>query len=371
MSIGTGLARTVVLAAWAGLFIVLWMGDEGTRYLGPRTQWVIPFGAITLTFAAVAHGALAFARRREPTPLARGEAAGSLALFLPIVALLLVPQPELGAQAASKKRASNAVLVKQLPSSSPRRATLTRDGVADASFIDVAVASLSASEASKLGLAAGDRVRVHGLVVHESEIPRTFGLARFFISCCAADALPIVVPVDGGTGARPPEDQWLLVTGTLVPRGKSLVIDPLQTIRTKEPSSPYVSSDDDGAPPAQGPPLPPAKVAAPAPAQSPPASPPPTAARAKAGPKTGKAAGFKGRAARVYDAYYKHCKQFTYDALAWPQRARNETEAARLFAGPPREFQSPAFRGCLAGLNAGEATIDLKTLFVGRAESVG
>ena len=48
MRLGTGAARTLVLAAWAALFAVLWAADEGQRYLGPRTQWVIPFGALAL-----------------------------------------------------------------------------------------------------------------------------------------------------------------------------------------------------------------------------------------------------------------------------------------------------------------------------------
>jgi hypothetical protein len=65
------------------------------------------------------------------------------------------------------------------------------------------------------------------------------------------------------------------------------------------------------------------------------------------------------RTQRVYEAYYRHCRRFTWPALVYPQAARSETEAARKFAGPPRPYQRPAFRGCLAGLRAGEATIDL------------
>src|SRR5262245_12768672 len=65
----------------------------------------------------------------------------------------------------------------------------------------------------------------------------------------------------------------------------------------------------------------------------------------------GAKAGFAGRGARVYDAYYSHCREFTPAALVWPDKAPSAAEAARRYAGPPREFQKPAYRGCLAGLN--------------------
>jgi hypothetical protein len=79
-------------------------------------------------------------------------------------------------------------------------------------------------------------------------------------------------------------------------------------------------------------------------------------------PKTGVAAGFRGKSAHIYDLYYEHCRHYTWVALAYPRKARNATDAARIFAGPKRPFQPPAFRGCLAGLGAGEATINLERL---------
>jgi uncharacterized repeat protein (TIGR03943 family) len=338
----TAVARTIVLAAWATVFALLWALDEGPRYLGPRTQWVLPFGALALGLAALAHGVLAATQRRPSSPLTRAEATGSFVLLLPVAAILLVPQPELGAQAAAKKGGSNAVLVAQLPrSGGPIRDTLR------APFIDVAVATASPAEGSALGLVAGARVRIHGLVVHDAAASGTFGLARFFISCCAADALPIVIPVDAGAAARPPEDEWLLVTGTLRPRGRNLVVAAAALERTEAPSSPYVSLSDFGTtPPA------PATRASTKPESE---APVPLADRG--------AAGFTGRAARVYRSYYEHCKVFTYEALAWPKRARDAEEAARLFAGPARQYQRPAYLGCLAGLEAGEARITLKELF--------
>jgi uncharacterized repeat protein (TIGR03943 family) len=338
---GSGAVRTVVLAAWAALFVLLWATDEGLRYLGPRTQWVIPFGAVTLTAAAIGHAVLAASRRRDAAALTRGEAAGSFVLLLPIFALLLAPQPELGAQAASKKRPSNEILFAQLPTSS--QAAAKRDPLA-ASFIDVAVAALSPREGAALGLEPGARVRVHGLVVHDTDVPRSIGLTRFYISCCAADALPILVPVDVGGRARPPEDRWLLVTGRLRRRGEGLVVVAERAEATPAPRSPYVSVNDGG------------RVAGPVA--------PRRATTTPARPRvSGRDAGFSGRAANVYDRYYDHCKEFTPEALAWPRKARSAEDAASIFAGPPRRYREPAYRVCLAGLQAGEARITLRDLF--------
>ena len=61
------LARTVVLVTWAAFFDWLWLSGASGRFVGPRTAWVVLFGAATLTAVAALH--LAMSRRR---PRARG-----------------------------------------------------------------------------------------------------------------------------------------------------------------------------------------------------------------------------------------------------------------------------------------------------------
>jgi len=74
------------------------------------------------------------------------------------------------------------------------------------------------------------------------------------------------------------------------------------------------------------------------------------------------------RAQQVYDAYFQHCKEFTYQALAYPRTASDATDAARQYAGPPRQYQQPAFRGCLAGLRLGTPRITLADIKRAAAE---
>ena len=74
------------------------------------------------------------------------------------------------------------------------------------------------------------------------------------------------------------------------------------------------------------------------------------------------------RSQQVYDAYFQHCKEFTYQALAYPRTASDATDAARQYAGPPRPYQQPAFRGCLAGLRLGTPRITLADIKRAAAE---
>jgi hypothetical protein len=88
----------------------------------------------------------------------------------------------------------------------------------------------------------------------------------------------------------------------------------------------------------------------------------------------GAKAGFSGRGARVYDAYYSHCREYTPAALIWPDDAPSATVAAKRYAGPPRELQQAAYRGCLAGLehSTGRVTVaKVKALAEEEAEEHG
>jgi uncharacterized repeat protein (TIGR03943 family) len=62
----------------------------------------------------------------------------------------------------------------------------------------------------------GTTVRLTGFVVRDVSIADGFVLTRFTISCCAADAVPVEVGITGLPDI-PPDDQWVDVTGQLIP----------------------------------------------------------------------------------------------------------------------------------------------------------
>ena len=127
-------------------------------------------------------------------------------LLAPIAALLLVAPPTLGAfgvgRAANVKiRAGKGVFRPLDPTSGPVSMPLLEYGQR----------SFERNGASFRGAP----VELTGFVA-EAEAGG-FQLARYQIACCAADASPIVVKVEGTTGDRPVVDGWVTVTGNFRP----------------------------------------------------------------------------------------------------------------------------------------------------------
>jgi uncharacterized repeat protein (TIGR03943 family) len=203
LSLGRRHAYSAVLATWAIFFAAIWLTDETGRYLGGQTAWVVPFGAVVTGCAALllmARGRLANDRRLRPS-----EAAGILALLSPIVAVLAVPQAELGAAAAERRSSGDlATSLAAAPSGQGREFSLAH----------IMVAGTHPQPDVKEGI----HVRLLGFVMtREGTPPGEFQVTRFMITCCVADATPLFVTVDP-RGAVPARDSWVVVTGALAYR---------------------------------------------------------------------------------------------------------------------------------------------------------
>ena len=239
-------ARALVLIAWAGFFVSLWMVGDSDRYLGPRTTWVVPFGAITLSLAAVGYGLLTL-KGRPSRPLARTELLGHLALILPILAVLVVPRAELGAQAARKKDTNRGVAVAELAKAKRAAAkaavaAANEKEISKIDFLSIASVTSDPGYAGYIGVKPGTRVQFLGFAVTTGE-PDRFRLARFLISCCAADAVPAFVEVSAEGQAIPPDNAWLKVTGELVKNDQGKFVVAAESMeQTQAPSNPYLTS---------------------------------------------------------------------------------------------------------------------------------
>jgi len=230
------LARAIVLALWSGFFAYLWVSNEMVRFLGPRTYWVVPFGCITLGAATLAH--LVTLRRERKSGvqkedgMSRSDIIGITALLVPIVAVIAVPQAELGALAVSRKvtgaGATSALVAPPVP-----------DAGRAPNFIDVHYANDSEEYATTLGIGEGTPLELTGFV-SDSNGPSEFTLTRFYVSCCAADAVPYSVRVLGGETEHP-DNTWLRVNGVLERDGDQfkLVADAIEEV--DEPDSPYLN----------------------------------------------------------------------------------------------------------------------------------
>lgn len=228
--------RTLTLLIWCVFLLWLWTSGETARYLGPRTQWLVPFGGIALALAALAHSR-APGSGESRTRLSIGDVAGFGVLLVPMAAGLLLANTQLGALAASKKLTARGIDPSALAELASRNASVV-------SFAQVKVAEHNRKFASETGIGPGRDVQLVGFVLHGARHGRgSFQLARFYITCCVADSVPIGVTIDPADPHAPSygRDDWLDVSGELVRRGEALHLRATKIARVKAPHHPYLS----------------------------------------------------------------------------------------------------------------------------------
>lgn len=217
-----GSAGSLALLAWAGLFCFLWASGEAGRFLGPRTYWVVPFGAVALLLLVLTR--LLLGRRiggDVGQRLTRREAVGHLVLLCPVIVVCALPDANLGAVEASQRMAQ-----------APPQAALADEAGAFGereNFLAVSSAAYySPTESRRFGALPGRDVFVSGFVTEDKTEHQTEGtttiLARFVVLCCAADA-------------------WLSVSGQLErSEDGDLIVRAAEAWRTAEPDDPYLSA---------------------------------------------------------------------------------------------------------------------------------
>jgi uncharacterized repeat protein (TIGR03943 family) len=160
-------------------------------------------------------------------------------LVLPVAVLLLVAPPALGAYTA--ERQAQPVVVPQADPGSYWRLGPDDEGTD--------YRSMTLLEYSMYALGGGDEalrgrsVRLTGFVLPRGD--GTWSIARIRISCCAADAVPVTVVVDGDRGNLR-ADQWVQIVGTWGPASThpsggypEPVIVPREVRVIDAPTSPY------------------------------------------------------------------------------------------------------------------------------------
>lgn len=94
---------------------------------------------------------------------------------------------------------------------------------------------------------AGEAVAVKGFVMHPEAWPQDYLMvARFVLTCCAADAYPVGLPVklkEGQSRADYPVDSWLAVEGEMatetLEERRQLAIVPSALTAIETPNNPY------------------------------------------------------------------------------------------------------------------------------------
>jgi uncharacterized repeat protein (TIGR03943 family) len=94
----------------------------------------------------------------------------------------------------------------------------------------------------------GDGVKLEGFVLHPADLPDNYLLiARFVITCCAADIYPVGLPVLlQGSRAQYPVDQWIRLEGSMTTATlngqRKAVIQPKTIVPIPQPKNPYIES---------------------------------------------------------------------------------------------------------------------------------
>ncbi|HWC32405.1 MAG TPA: TIGR03943 family protein [Actinomycetota bacterium] len=225
----TRVASGVGLVAWAAAFWFLLVSGRTQLYLGSRTEWVVPLGAVALTLAAA--GRLWTARTTHRERLRPRDAWGFAVVALPAVLVLALPPTSLSSFAASRRSASAGFV-----------STTGDPSSGDITLVDVASADWSTEGQRALVRRAGEQVSFVGFVTERPGLPADeFYLTRFIVSCCVADALSVQVRVVEAPPGRFQQDQWVRVDGAIYPVAGEVIVAATNVEPVPEPADPYLN----------------------------------------------------------------------------------------------------------------------------------
>ena len=242
---------TSALLVWAGLLLRFWLAGRINVLLHPDYVWLAVLAGFFLLGLGLWRGRLllsATGRRiaiAQSSPQAQmqhfnlfppGLSSGVL-LVVALFGLQFVPQPFSSQMALDRGVTETLTMTRSQPQS-------FRGGTRpeDRSLIDW-VRTLNVYP--EPDAYEGQTVNVEGFVIHSPELPDDYlMLARFVITCCAADVYPVGLPVKlTGDRADYPADAWLRVDGSMMTETlngqRQLVIQAEQLTPIEEPENPY------------------------------------------------------------------------------------------------------------------------------------
>ncbi len=247
------LLDVLALGVWSAMLFRYWFSGKLLLLLHPDYAWLSNSAAIILAFLALYRTWQTFRlptqKRTETDPshvtFLPGNLSSAILLAVAVFGLVYTPRAFASQTAAQRGIADTLSLTRAQPQRFERAATPEDRSIIDWIRLINVYPEPDAYE--------GESVEVEGFVIYPESWPEGYLMvSRFVLTCCAADAypvgLPVKLPVELASESSPAQstyavDSWLSVTGSLqtetIDGRRQIAIAPT-TIRTiEEPKNPY------------------------------------------------------------------------------------------------------------------------------------
>lgn len=232
----------LAIAAWGILMLNYWLTNKLNLLIHPDYFWLVIAGGVGLLLVGFLKAGDLLLRRRAVVP-----ETGHITLFPPgwssallltsaIVGLLFTPRI-FASQTALQRGVTDS-----LGATRSQPQLLRTKLPEERSLIDWVRTLNVYPEPDSY---TGQKVKVQGFVIHPPELSEQYLLiSRFVITCCAADAYPVGLPVklNQSRQAYPP-DTWLEIEGQMsteiIDDKRQLTIAPSSLKQIPQPQNPY------------------------------------------------------------------------------------------------------------------------------------
>jgi len=239
----------IAIAAWGVLLLKYWLTDKLNLLIHPNYTWLAIAGGIGLlvigSLKALTLLPQLLQRRDLGLPVQNVQHlslfppgwSSTLLLLTAILGLLVTPRAFVSQTALQRGVSDSITLTRAHP-----QAFRASSDSASRSLIEW-VRTLNVYP--EPDAYTGQKVKVQGFVIHAPDLPEQyFLLSRFVITCCAADAYPVGLPVKLKESRKDyPADTWLEIEGQMITADlagkRQLTIQPKSIKKIPEPKNPY------------------------------------------------------------------------------------------------------------------------------------
>lgn len=232
----------LALATWGSMLVKFWITGKLLVLLHPNYAWLSHSAAVAL-LAIAGFKAIRLAFRARSTESATHitllPPQWSSAILLAVAVFGLIYTPRAFASDTALQRGVSDTL--SLTRSQPQR--FTRNTKPEERTVIDWVRTLNVYP--EPDAYTGQAVKLKGFVIHPEAWPDdTMMVARFVLTCCAADAYPVGLPVKLAVSRQAYKvDNWLEIEGQMATETldgtRRLVIVPTQLTEVPEPRNPY------------------------------------------------------------------------------------------------------------------------------------